>query len=132
MKVDITGRHIEITEPLRKFATDRVERLHTVGDEIQEVHFIFTVEKHQRHVVEAKVKTKHDLHVGQLSGRMGAHAIGDHEQMPAPPPRVGVGGQHNGVGVLIAGAAHSQVAMHRMLERVAPVGFGFHQSACRQ
>ena len=65
MKVDITGRHIEITEPLRKFATDRVERLHSVGDEIQEVHFIFTVEKHQRHVAEAKVKTKHDLHVGQ-------------------------------------------------------------------
>lgn len=65
MKVDITGRHIEITEPLRKFATDRIEKMHAVHDEIQEVHFILTVEKHQRHVAEAKVKTRHDLHHGQ-------------------------------------------------------------------
>lgn len=65
MKVDITGRHIEITEPLRKFASDRLERMRAVGAEIQEVHFVLTVEKHQRHVAEANVKTKHDLHHGQ-------------------------------------------------------------------
>ena len=65
MKVDITGRHIEITEPLRKFATDRIERMHGVFEEIMEVHFVLTVEKHQRHVAEAKVKTRHDLHHGQ-------------------------------------------------------------------
>lgn len=65
MKVDITGRHIEITEPLRKFATDRIERMHAVCDEIVEVHFILTVEKHQRHVAEAKVRTRHDLHHGE-------------------------------------------------------------------
>lgn len=65
MKVEITGRHIEITEPLRKFATDRIERMHGVFDEIMEVHFVLTVEKHQRHVAEAKVKTRHDLHHGQ-------------------------------------------------------------------
>ena len=50
MKVDITGRHIEITEPLRKFATDRIERMHGVVDDIMEVHCVLTVEKHQRHV----------------------------------------------------------------------------------
>jgi putative sigma-54 modulation protein len=37
MKVDITGRHIEITEPLRAFATDR-------------------------HIAEANIKTRHDFH----------------------------------------------------------------------
>jgi putative sigma-54 modulation protein len=65
MKVDITGRHIDITEPLRKFATDRVERMHGVVDDIMEVHFVLTVEKHQRHFAEANVKTKHDFHHGQ-------------------------------------------------------------------
>ena len=65
MKVDITGRHIEITEPLRKFATDRIERMHGVVDDIMEVHFVLTVEKHQRHVAEANIKTKHDFHHGQ-------------------------------------------------------------------
>ena len=65
MKVEITGRHIEITEPLRKFATDRVERMHGVIDEIMEVHFVLTVEKHQRHIAEANVKTRHELLHGQ-------------------------------------------------------------------
>jgi putative sigma-54 modulation protein len=65
MKVDITGRHIEITEPLRKFATDRVERMRGVIDDIIEVHCVLTVEKHQRHVAEANIKTRHDFHHGQ-------------------------------------------------------------------
>ena len=43
MEVDITGRHIEITEPLRKFATDRVERMRGVIDDIIEVHCVLTV-----------------------------------------------------------------------------------------
>jgi putative sigma-54 modulation protein len=63
MKVDITGRHIEITEPLRKFAMDRIERMHG-GDvtDVIEVHVVLTVEKHQRHVAEANVKTRQDFH----------------------------------------------------------------------
>ena len=71
MKVEITGRHIEITEPLRKFAMDRIERMHGLADEIMEVHFVFTVEKHQRHVAEANVKTRHDLlHCQEVSTDM--------------------------------------------------------------
>ena len=65
MKVEITGRHIEITEPLRKFATDRIDRMHGVIEEIMEVHFVLTVEKHQRHVAEANVKTHHELLHGE-------------------------------------------------------------------
>ena len=64
MSVDITGRHIEITEPLRKFATDRLERLRGVIDEIMEVHFILTIEKHQRHVAEVNIKTRRDFYHG--------------------------------------------------------------------
>jgi putative sigma-54 modulation protein len=62
MKVDITGRNIDVTEPLRKFATDRIERMHGAVDDIMEVHFVLTVEKHQRHIAEASVKTRHDFH----------------------------------------------------------------------
>jgi putative sigma-54 modulation protein len=62
MKVEITGRHIEITEPLRSFAVDRLEKLPGIKEEIMEVHLVLTVEKHARHVAEANVKTKHDLH----------------------------------------------------------------------
>lgn len=62
MKVEITGRHIEITEPLRKFAMDRIERMHGVVDDIMEVHLVLVVEKHQRHDAEANIKTRHDFH----------------------------------------------------------------------
>jgi putative sigma-54 modulation protein len=65
MSVDITGRHIEVTEPLRKFATDRLERLRGVMDEILEAHFILTVEKHQRHIAELNIKTRHDFYHGE-------------------------------------------------------------------
>jgi len=64
MTVDITGRHIEITEPIRKFTTDRLERLRPIIDEVMEAHFILTVEKHQRHIAECNIKTRHDFHHG--------------------------------------------------------------------
>ena len=65
MSVDITGRHIEVTEPLRKFATDRLERLRGIIDEVLEAHFILTVEKHQRHLAEVNIKTRRDFYHGE-------------------------------------------------------------------
>jgi len=65
MKVDITGRHIDVTEPIRKFTTDRIERLRGIGDDIMEAHFILTVERHQRHIAEVNIKTRHDFHHGE-------------------------------------------------------------------
>src|SRR5919206_1763828 len=71
MSVDITGRHIEITEPLRKFTTDRLDRLRGIIDEMLEVHFILTVEKHQRHIAEVNIKTKRDFyHAEEVSTDM--------------------------------------------------------------
>src|SRR5436189_4498828 len=70
MSVDITERQIEITEPLRKFATDRLERLRAVI-EVLEVHFILTVEKHQRHIAEVNIKTRRDFyHAEEVSRDM--------------------------------------------------------------
>ena len=65
MSVDITGRHIEVTEPIRKFATDRLDRLRGIVDEILEAHFILTVEKHQRHLAEVNIKTRRDFYHGE-------------------------------------------------------------------
>src|SRR4029453_7580326 len=61
-KVDITGRHIDVTEPIRKFATDRIERLRGVGGNIIEAHFILTDKKRQPHIAEINIKTRHDFH----------------------------------------------------------------------
>ena len=65
MSLDITGRHIEVTEPLRKFVTDRLDRLRGISDEILESHFILTVEKHQRHIAELNIKTRHEFYHGE-------------------------------------------------------------------
>lgn len=61
MHVEFTGRHIDVTEPIRQFAMDRLDRLRSVPDLI-EVHFILSAEKHQRHVAEINVKTRNGFH----------------------------------------------------------------------
>ncbi len=61
MRVEFTGRHIEVTEPIRKFTLDRLERLRSLHD-IIEVHFVFTAEKHQRHIAEVNLKTRVGFH----------------------------------------------------------------------
>src|SRR5439155_18317686 len=62
---DIAGRHIEVTEPLPKVTTDRLERIHGVMDEILDAHFILPVEKHQRHIAEVNIKTAQDFFHGE-------------------------------------------------------------------
>ena len=47
---------------------------------------------------------------GQLAGRVGAHAVGDHQQVPARGPGRHVVGDHHRQRVLIVRAAHAQVA----------------------
>ncbi len=61
MKVEFTGRHLDVTEPIRKFALDRLERLRSLP-EVVEVHFILTAEKGQRYVAEVNLKTRIDFH----------------------------------------------------------------------
>jgi putative sigma-54 modulation protein len=61
VKVEFTGRHIDITEPIRKFALDRLERLRSLP-EIIEAHFILTAENRQRYIAEINLKTRNDFH----------------------------------------------------------------------
>ena len=57
MRVEFSGRHIEITEPIRKFAQDCLDRMQ-IRDEAIEVHFILTAAEHQRHIAKVNLKTR--------------------------------------------------------------------------
>ena len=49
--VQVTGRHVSVTEPIKEYATSKVEHLHLDYPRIIEAHVILDVEKH-RHFAE--------------------------------------------------------------------------------
>jgi len=49
--VKVTGRHVSVTEPMKDYATSKVEHLHLDYPRIIEAHVILDVEKH-RHFAE--------------------------------------------------------------------------------
>lgn len=57
MKVNYTGRHMELTEPLKQFTKERLDKMATYLDDIIDVHVILSVEKH-RHTAEITLKTR--------------------------------------------------------------------------
>jgi putative sigma-54 modulation protein len=57
MKVNYTGRHMELTEPLKQFTKERLDKMATYLDDIIDVHVILGVEKH-RHSAEVTLKTR--------------------------------------------------------------------------
>jgi putative sigma-54 modulation protein len=54
--ITITGRHVEITEPLRDYVTEKIGRACKRLDKISSVHVTITVEKF-RHIVEVDIKS---------------------------------------------------------------------------
>jgi len=52
MKIDLTGHHIDITEPLRNYVDDKFGRLERHFDHVTDVHVVLSVEK-LRHKAEA-------------------------------------------------------------------------------
>lgn len=54
--IDITGRHIEITDPLRQYVTDKIGRACRRLDKISSVHVTVAVEKY-RHIVEVIIQS---------------------------------------------------------------------------
>lgn len=57
MKVEITGRHIEITPALREFAEEKLRKLERLLDGPLEAHAVLGIEKH-RHTAEIQVKSR--------------------------------------------------------------------------
>ncbi len=54
MQLDITGHHVEVTEPLREYVNTKLEKIERHFDLVTDVHCILTVEK-LRHKAEATV-----------------------------------------------------------------------------
>ncbi len=45
MQVDVTGHHVELTEPLRSYVQQKFQRLQRHFDNVVDTHVILTVEK---------------------------------------------------------------------------------------
>ncbi len=69
MTINITGRHIEVTGPMREHVCRRVERLLEEHPRIENVHVILSLEKH-RHGAEIVLQ-------GAGIGRVEAHSESD-------------------------------------------------------
>jgi putative sigma-54 modulation protein len=57
MKVEYTGRQIEITPAIRRFTEDHLKKIRKILGEMIEVHAILTVEKY-RHTAEINLKSR--------------------------------------------------------------------------
>ncbi len=47
MNVEITGRHLEVTQELREFVAERLQKLNKLLD-VSEAHVVLTAEKHRQ------------------------------------------------------------------------------------
>ncbi len=54
MQIDVTGHHVEVTDPMRSYVGEKFERLERHFDHVTGVHVILSVEK-LRHTAEATV-----------------------------------------------------------------------------
>lgn len=63
MRVEITGRHIDITPAIRDFTEEKLEKLARWIDEIVETHVVLSVEKH-RHIAEIVIHGRHHTFTG--------------------------------------------------------------------
>lgn len=54
MQLDVTGKNIEVTDSLRDYVREKVERLTRHFDNVIDVHVVLAVEKH-RHFAEINV-----------------------------------------------------------------------------
>lgn len=59
MQLSVTGHHVDLTDSLRAYVEQKIERLERHFDIVSDVHCILTVEK-LRHKAEAKVNVNGD------------------------------------------------------------------------
>jgi putative sigma-54 modulation protein len=64
MRIEVTGRQLEVTSALRSFVEEKISKLKRFIDEIEEVHVILAVEKY-RQIAEITVKTRHFVLTGK-------------------------------------------------------------------
>ena len=52
MKINLTGHHVELTDPLREYVNSKMDRLERHFDHVTDTHVVLSVEK-LRHKAEA-------------------------------------------------------------------------------
>jgi len=57
MNVEITGRHLEITDPIKDYIQKRVAKFSRMVGGMCDFHFVLAVEKH-RQIVEVNLSTR--------------------------------------------------------------------------
>jgi putative sigma-54 modulation protein len=57
MRIEITGRHMDVTPALREFAEEKLRKLERLLDEPIEIHVVLGIEKH-RHSAEILVRSR--------------------------------------------------------------------------
>ena len=68
MQINITGHHIDITDPLRDYVTSKMDRLERHFDNVTNVHVVLTVEKE-------KVRNKAEATMHVSGGNLYADAM---------------------------------------------------------
>ncbi len=74
MNIDLTGHHIDLTDALRSYVNEKMNRLERHFDHVTKTHVILEVDK-KRHIAEAT------MHVPGGNGSV--HANSEHEDMYA-------------------------------------------------
>jgi putative sigma-54 modulation protein len=72
MQINVTGRHLDVTDPIRQYVHDKLERIGRHLDNQFDVHVILSIEK-------LRQKAEATLHV--IGGKL--HAEADDEDMYA-------------------------------------------------
>ena len=65
MQVSITGRHVELTEPLKQYAREKLQHLKHSFDQVVDVHVVLSVEKFRQRcevTIQANRLTIHGSH----------------------------------------------------------------------
>lgn len=76
MNITIIGRHLEVTEALRDYVTEKVERISGHYDKINKVNVVLSVEKFNQKAEATLHVTGNDIHAGSTKEDMYA-AIDD-------------------------------------------------------
>ena len=100
MKIDMTGRHVEITPALREFVEEKLGKLERLLDTPLEAHVVLSINKH-RQVAEIQIKTRtvvlsgteetDDLYasVGEVVDKLERQALRHKERLHDHRPRHG-------------------------------------------
>lgn len=100
MKIEITGRHIDVTPALKAHAEEKLGKLERLLDATAEAHVVLSISRH-RHIAEIQIKAGHlvlsgteeteDLYasIGQVVDKLERQALRHKEKIHDHRPRRG-------------------------------------------